>query len=503
MSRRTDDSEDFSITGQMTILPAFNPVNGDGSIEVHGTVFSDNIDSNIIGGNVNLKGTLFNDKIINIQETTLPALPAISTSTLYLNNSKLKSIDSNGLITIYQPTTTKGDLTIHDGATQVRLPVGSDGYILVSNSSSLSGVSWVENTTGSTSPLTTRGDIIVYNGVVETRLPVGNDGEILVANSSSLNGVDWEENITSQLPLSKIYLKHNEPSSIIESPVNAWITCIYSESYNGSSCIFVNSRTNEQNEGICAKLCSNRSLITSGDLECIWDPYMSLQIEKRYPENDGTYKVNESELYKKYDIVLTGTNYTDIVSSLTGRGCFVLSIGSGKNNMNTPCVVFIICKSSPTLSSAAIIRLSSSSGNSNCMLNIKWDINSSPSVNKSNNNHNGQYYVTNNLISTTNKDTITLSGTNFSMISSEIFPYFTNKSFILSITGKVEGSPCAVFIFSKNSNLRVGSSVSTKSPGLSSGEVLSIKWDINSLLYIKKNGSNYDGEYDIIISRLI
>ena len=73
----------------------------------------------------------------------------------------------------------------------------------------------------------------------------------------------------------------------------------------------------------------------------------------------------------------------------------------------------------------------------------------------------------------------------------------------MSITGKVEGSPCAVFIFSKNSNLRVGSSVSTKSPGLSSGEVLSIKWDINSLLYIKKNGSNYDGEYDIIISRLI
>ena len=454
MTRRTDDSESFAITGQMTILPAFNPLDGDGSIEVYGTVFTDKIDSNILGGLVNLKGTLFNDKIINIQETTIPTLPVIGSSTLYLNNSKLKSIDSDGIITTYQPATTKGDLTIHDGTTQIRLPIGSDGYILVSN-------------------------------------------------SSSSSGLDWEENITSELPLSKIYLKHNELTTLIESPVNAWITCIYSESYNGSSCIFVNSRTNEQYEGVCIRLCINRSLITNSDINCAWDPYMSLQIIKGYSENDGTYKVNDSELYKKYNITLTGTNYTNLIPNLIGRGCFVLSIGSGRNNINTPCAIFIICKSSPTLNSVALVRLSSSSGTSNCTLSIKWDINSSPSVNKSNNNHNGSYYVTNNLISTSNKDTVTLSGTNFSMISTEIFPYFTNKSFILSVTGKDEGSPCAIFIFSKNSNLRVGSSVSTKSPGLNSGEILSIKWDINSLLYIKKNGSNYDGEYDIVISRLI
>lgn len=42
------------------------------------------------------------------------------------------------------------------------------------------------------SPLTTKGDLIVHNGTVEVRLPVGTDDQILVANSATTEGVEWQ-----------------------------------------------------------------------------------------------------------------------------------------------------------------------------------------------------------------------------------------------------------------------------------------------------------------------
>ena len=44
---------------------------------------------------------------------------------------------------------------------------------------------------GVSSPLTTKGDVYVY-GTGPVRLPVGSDGQVLVSRSSATNGVDWE-----------------------------------------------------------------------------------------------------------------------------------------------------------------------------------------------------------------------------------------------------------------------------------------------------------------------
>ena len=61
------------------------------------------------------------------------------------------------------------------------------------------------------SPTTTKGDIIVHNGTTNVRLPVGDDNQILIASSSSVNGLEWvttremdipfQYNVVSPFPL--------------------------------------------------------------------------------------------------------------------------------------------------------------------------------------------------------------------------------------------------------------------------------------------------------------
>ena len=44
------------------------------------------------------------------------------------------------------------------------------------------------------SPLTTKGDVIVYTGTSNVRQAVGVDGSVLVADSTQTNGVKWAVN---------------------------------------------------------------------------------------------------------------------------------------------------------------------------------------------------------------------------------------------------------------------------------------------------------------------
>lgn len=46
------------------------------------------------------------------------------------------------------PGTTKGDIVGHDGTNHVRVPVGTNGYILSANSAQSTGLEWIENTGG-------------------------------------------------------------------------------------------------------------------------------------------------------------------------------------------------------------------------------------------------------------------------------------------------------------------------------------------------------------------
>lgn len=106
------------------------------------------------------------------------------------------------------PLTTKGDLLVFT-TQNVRLPVGTDGFLLLADSTQPSGVKWAaygfptvpisQGGTGQTtqtagfdalSPMTTKGDLIGFstNGV---RVPVGLNGQVLTADSSQAAGVKW------------------------------------------------------------------------------------------------------------------------------------------------------------------------------------------------------------------------------------------------------------------------------------------------------------------------
>ncbi len=95
------------------------------------------------------------------------------------------------------PLTTKGDLYTFS-TDNTRLPVGGDGQILSADSSTLTGLSWIDIPTTEI-PLTTKGDILGFDTEPD-RIPVGTDGQVLTADSTSTLGVSWKDAPSSVFP---------------------------------------------------------------------------------------------------------------------------------------------------------------------------------------------------------------------------------------------------------------------------------------------------------------
>lgn len=87
--------------------------------------------------------------------------------------------------------TTKGDLLSRSSGAEVRVPVGTDGYVLYADSAQTSGLLWAAPTTGT---LTTKGDILTRNATSLARLGVGADGWVLTADSAQATGLKWAAN---------------------------------------------------------------------------------------------------------------------------------------------------------------------------------------------------------------------------------------------------------------------------------------------------------------------
>jgi hypothetical protein len=85
----------------------------------------------------------------------------------------------------------KGDMVVATAAdTPAKLTVGSDGQILIADSSTPEGVAWATDPT--TDIVTTKGDMLVATGPdTLVRLPVGSDNQVLVADSTQTEGVKW------------------------------------------------------------------------------------------------------------------------------------------------------------------------------------------------------------------------------------------------------------------------------------------------------------------------
>ena len=92
-----------------------------------------------IGGNTSIGG------IISLTSNTVPSSAAPATISIYSDtvDTKLKSKDNSGVVTVYQPITTKGDLVTSDGTILgVRLPVSTDSSLLTCSSSASTGLAW-------------------------------------------------------------------------------------------------------------------------------------------------------------------------------------------------------------------------------------------------------------------------------------------------------------------------------------------------------------------------
>ena len=134
---------------------------------------------------------------------------------------------------------------------------------------------------------------------------------------------------------------------------------------------------------------------------------------------------------------------------------------------------------------------------------ITWPVNSGPMLNQTTTDYPGKYDIINNFQNTSFTTTITLTGITKTMISQSIFPYYEKKSFYISITSNISGSPNGVYSISKNEYNRVGNITTFVSPGTTSLEIINIEWNNSALLKISKSGMNYDGLYTVIFTRLI
>lgn len=143
MSKRTDLSENSNIDGTLTLKSSL--FNGSGDIELEGTVYTDFIKPNTISGTpVDIEQVEFLQKIITLNENnTTPSSPIADKYRFYIENGFLKSINSSGVVTIYQPITTKGDLLSHNGTTHVRIPVSANTDVLSCDNTEASGLKWV------------------------------------------------------------------------------------------------------------------------------------------------------------------------------------------------------------------------------------------------------------------------------------------------------------------------------------------------------------------------
>jgi hypothetical protein len=83
----------------------------------------------------------------------------------------------------------KGDLIAGTAAdTAARVPVGTNGQVLVADSTAAAGVAW--SSAAASSPLTTKGDLYGFS-TVNARVPVGTNGQVLTADSTAATGVAW------------------------------------------------------------------------------------------------------------------------------------------------------------------------------------------------------------------------------------------------------------------------------------------------------------------------
>jgi hypothetical protein len=152
----------------------------------------------VLGGDATAEGTLstslgqISARVENYLNAGLPANGNAGRIAFVTDTLLFKGDNGASWVTLGpNPTTTKGDLIVHNGTLDVRLPVGTDGFFLKANSSTSEGVEWASGAANLTirtivatgSALTTDDWILVdaSGGAVTVNLfaIAGNAGKVL------------------------------------------------------------------------------------------------------------------------------------------------------------------------------------------------------------------------------------------------------------------------------------------------------------------------------------
>jgi hypothetical protein len=388
-----------------------------------------------------------------IQMYPVSVPPAPSTGVKYYIDSAdniLKSIDSLGGVKTYNPLKNKGELLTHDGTSDFVLSPGSSGQILSVNPATSSGLSWIDNN-GSSSSVTQKSNIFT------------------------------------------MYVK-DSPVYILQKTYASWYSYIYPLCLEGASSIFFSSKSVSSNKSHVYRMCTNKSISTDKTIDLLWDSYRSLSVSKTYDEGAGDYSHISNENFNYSSVSLSGTSWVSLGGDyISTTGAFYISTYS---DYEGPCSTFVICKSDSTLNSGSLFIISSSPSVLETSLKFRWLSGSGIEMRKTSNNDDGSYNIINNFqnsISTT----ITLTNTLPTVLPRAFFCFYENKSFSMRVYSNIPDSPKAVFFMSKNSYLNSGAQTSSRSPGKTSMERLFLTWSPSSLLEIHKNGSNYDGTYNV------
>lgn len=124
-----------------------------------------------------------------------PARLAVGSNGQVLTADSAQSTGVKWATPAADPSTTKGDLLARSATALDRLAVGSNGQVLTADSTQTLGVKWATSASGSVATDTiwdTKGDLAVASGAdAASKLVVGSDGQILIADSTQTLGVKW------------------------------------------------------------------------------------------------------------------------------------------------------------------------------------------------------------------------------------------------------------------------------------------------------------------------
>ncbi len=142
MSKQTDTPENSNFGNNVRIFPGSS---GDiGNIEMTGTLYTDTLTENTTGAGTLIHNILFNGNNYTLTNTSVPSNPTSGKQTFYLDTTDgfLKSKNSTGVVTTYNPLTTKGDIPVHNGTTTIRQSVGANSTFLLADNSQSTGLLW-------------------------------------------------------------------------------------------------------------------------------------------------------------------------------------------------------------------------------------------------------------------------------------------------------------------------------------------------------------------------